>query len=93
MNIVEDCGESGIEDVNGNASINIYPNPAKDVITLDIEHLTLNNADAVTIFNSNGQVVYRFNITSQKFNIDVSGLESGVYYIKAGKFTQKLIIE
>ena len=93
MNIVEDCGESGIEDVNGNASINIYPNPAKDVITLDIEHLTLNNADAVVIFNTAGQVVYKSNIQNQISQIDVSSLKNGVYYIKVGNTTKKLIIK
>ena len=93
MNIIEDCDDSGIDDIKAENSIKIYPNPAKDVVTLDLGHLSLDNADVVTIFNSNGQVVYRFNITSQESDIDVSGLESGVYYIKVGKFTQKLIIK
>ena len=78
--------------------IRIYPNPAKDFITLEIGHLILDGADAVVIFNSKGQTVCKSDIRTQVSNvrylkIDVSSFESGVYYIKVGDTVKKLIVE
>ncbi|MBO6117418.1 MAG: T9SS type A sorting domain-containing protein [Bacteroidales bacterium] len=53
----------------------------------------LDKNETVTIVNNSGQVVYKSNILSQKFNINISNFEAGIYYINAGKFTQTLIIE
>ncbi|MBO6118167.1 MAG: Omp28-related outer membrane protein [Bacteroidales bacterium] len=84
---------SSICDVAESEVISIYPNPAHEIVTLDIGRLTLNKNEAVTIVNNSGQVVYKSNIQSPKFNINVSDFEAGVYYINVGKFTQPLIIE
>ena len=61
-NIIEDC--SKIEDI-AVSSTTIYPNPAKEIITLDLGHCTSDGADAVVIFNNNGQIVYKSDIKSQ----------------------------
>ena len=86
-------GYAGIEDVKDTKTITVYPNPAKDVVILDLGDLVLDNTDAITIINSIGQVVYKSNIQSQKSEIDVRGWQSGVYYIKVGDVTQKLIVK
>ena len=79
-----------IVDIN---PLSIYPNPAKDVITLDLGDWILDKDATVTIFNNAGQVVYQSNITSERFNINISAFEAGVYYIKVRNHTQPLIIE
>ncbi|MBO6117239.1 MAG: leucine-rich repeat protein [Bacteroidales bacterium] len=84
---------SGIEEIDNGNSLQIYPNPAKDVITLNIGHLTLDKDANVTIINNSGQVIYKSKIQSPKFNINISDFESGAYYINVGKFTKKLIVE
>ena len=90
-NIIENC--SGLTDINNNISISVYPNPTKETVTLNLENSTLDKNETVSIINNAGQVVYKSNITSQKTNINVSDLESGVYYVKVGEMKKKLIIE
>ncbi|MBO6117976.1 MAG: M6 family metalloprotease domain-containing protein [Bacteroidales bacterium] len=85
--------DSGIDEIDNGNSLQIYPNPAHDVITLDLGHLTLDKNETVSIVNNSGKVVYKSNVQSPKFKINVSKFEAGVYYINVGKFTQPLIIE
>ena len=84
---------AGIDEIQAERIISIYPNPAHEVVTLDIGRLTLDKNDDITIVNNSGQVVYKSKIQSPRFNINVSDFEAGVYYINVGKHTQPLIIE
>ena len=74
--------ESSLQDISDLQQIQIYPNPAKDIITLDVGDLTLDINNELFIINTIGQVVYSSNIQSQIFNIDIRKLQSGVYYIR-----------
>jgi len=66
--------------VNENVKQNvvIYPNPAKNQITLKGEFVS---NESITIFNLLGQKVIERNSISNEERIDVSKLESGVYTI------------
>ena len=94
VTLILKVGSVGLYDAESTVNtFNVYPNPAKDFVTLDLGHLALDGADAVVIFNSKGQVVYKSNIQSQKSNISLKDFESGVYYIKVGNITKKLVVE
>jgi len=75
--------------------INIYPNPAKDVL-----HIKLNKPNSeginLVIFNHFGQILIKESV-SESATINVSNLSSGIYYLKATfkdqVFQQKLVIE
>ena len=82
-NIVEDC-ESSIDVVEEN-QILVYPNPAKDNITLEAD-------EDIFIFNNLGQIVKQVNNPKGKIIISVADLPKGTYYLKAGEKKQKLII-
>ena len=82
-NIVEDC-ESSI-DVVEEKQILVYPNPAKDNITLEAD-------EDIFIFNNLGQIVKQVNNPKGKIIISVADLPKGTYYLKAGEKKQKLII-
>ncbi len=78
-------------------TINLYPNPANYVSTLNISDL---NSDAtITIANLKGQILVKEDIKANTttYEIDLSGFASGVYYINVlseGKvITKKLIVE
>jgi hypothetical protein len=78
-------------------TINLYPNPAKYVSTLNISDL---NSDAtITIANLKGQILMKEDIKANTttYEIDLSEFASGVYYINVlseGKVvTKKLIVE
>lgn len=104
VNIQEDCTIDGFKaDTIAPSSINIvnqgdnfvivYPNPAKDKVTIEGE-------GDIIVTNNFGQIVYKTN-SPYKTNgtnkpltmIDVSNWESGIYYVKVGDKTKKLVIE
>ena len=82
-NIVEDC-ESSIDVVEEN-QILVYPNPAKDNITLEAD-------EDIFIFNNLGQVVKQVNNPKGKITINIQDLPKGTYYLKISERKQKLVI-
>ncbi len=71
-----------IDEENFNEQIKIYPNPAKDKLTLEwTDNIKIKK---ITLSNILGQVVYTIkgkNINIRNFVIDLSNYKSGVYYL------------
>jgi lipopolysaccharide export system protein LptA len=68
-----------IDEVVANTIINLYPNPATDVINISV---TGNNNDMnAEIYNVSGQVVYKAAVQNNS-SINISNLPDGMYYIK-----------
>lgn len=80
--------------VNENAKQNvvIYPNPAKNQITIKGE---FDSNESITIYNMLGQKVMEKQITTNEEKVDVSKLSNGVYsiYFNIAKATSKFIKE
>ena len=64
--------------------IAIYPNPAQDLLTVEIMKGYSYNFNSLEIVNATGQLVLKLNenISSNKTNIDVGNLTNGVYFLK-----------
>ncbi|AWM12838.1 hypothetical protein DI487_02435 [Flavobacterium sediminis] len=62
-------------------SLNIYPNPTSDFITITDSKGDFNQGQ-ITIFNLLGQTVYQNNLESNTLKIDLSDLDSGAYFVK-----------
>ena len=77
---------SGLEDIANNNAITIYPNPAHDKVTIE-------GKGEVVITNSIGQVVKEIKDNNVYRTLNIKDFESGVYYIKVGNTTQKLVVE
>ena len=77
----------GVEE-NGEAMISVYPNPAHDKLFVNAA-----NIQRVELYNISGQLM----ISSTENEINVSGLESGVYFIRVNcgenVFTERVIIK
>ncbi|MBR5254899.1 MAG: T9SS type A sorting domain-containing protein, partial [Bacteroidales bacterium] len=78
-------------------AVSLYPNPASDNATLDINGL---NQDAkIVISDLQGRILSQDNINAgtTRYTINVSDMASGVYYIRIITnnvvSTQKLIVE
>jgi hypothetical protein len=63
-----------------NVSLLVYPNPASDEITIETQQEI--NEGTLIISNINGQELMEQTINESKTQIDISNLESGIYYIK-----------
>lgn len=58
-------------------NIRIYPNPAKDLLTIKAE-----NISNVTIYNTVGQKVYEQTFDSSEVSINIDGFDAGIYLVK-----------
>jgi xyloglucan-specific exo-beta-1,4-glucanase len=65
---------------NNTASI-VYPNPAKDAITLSVLQEKLLGTTAA-IFDSRGSKIMSLRVTDYNSTIDISKLTTGIYYIR-----------
>lgn len=71
---------TGVEELESPIAA-IYPNPAKDIVTIDFGKTSSVHGQSIKIVNSLGQVVNSFNVTSQLVVVDVSTWASGTYLL------------
>ncbi len=82
---------SGINNFDhNNTSVNIYPNPAHDYLSIDLSGV-LNQIASLKIYNSIGQLVYSENVTMpSKITVETSNFPSGIYVVNF--ITEKAVI-
>ncbi len=92
---------SVVSALNNNLIVNIYPNPAEDMISVDVD-CPLKNAEFFLISTTGVEFELKTNVnahTQDAFTIDVSGFSPGIYLFviinnnKEKVFTEKLIIK
>jgi len=83
VGVMHNRNNTGLYDYS--ACLNFYPNPASDVI-----HIYMCPLEVVFMYSCDGHLV----LESKESNMDVSGLNSGVYFLKTntGK-TAKMVIQ
>jgi hypothetical protein len=82
---------SGILDINASAEgLKIFPNPATNSIT--VVPGMIHGAAMLEIRNSLGQLVYK-QTPSLVTTIATSGWASGIYFVRYGNTTEKLVIQ
>lgn len=62
--------------------LNVYPNPANDKITVVTPKSSTNKGGTVSVFTVDGQLVIQQPTNSEKTELNISDLSSGVYIIK-----------
>lgn len=74
---------TGISNVNSNNNLLLmaYPNPAKDMITVDLNGLQ-SNTGTIMLTDITGKILYTTNATTASLNIDMSNMPAGIYMIK-----------
>ena len=104
-NVAADGYEFGLIRLNtsatynlSNEAIQIYPNPFKDVVNIEVSDNL--QESKILIFNSNGSLVHSDLITKneRKITVDLSKLQTGMYFVQfqsqnneLDKFSAKLI--
>jgi hypothetical protein len=89
---------TGINELNkSEESISIYPNPAKDNVTITINNQQSIHKNELSIYNVVGEKVFSETLTSNVEKLNVEKFSAGVYFVKVidgeKTFTQKLIIQ
>ena len=64
---------------NPTNNITVYPNPAKDNITIQNSN---NEKMTVTLYNFQGQIVKTVNVDSYPYTMDVKGMPTGMYMLQ-----------
>ena len=86
---------------NSNFSVNVFPNPANDLLTINLINLKNNQDVNLSIFDFKGAFISTtsINVSSNDFKhkLDVSNLKSGVYFMNITTenetIVEKIIIE
>ncbi len=84
------------EQITKNASLNLYPNPASDVVSLTIDNT--NNADlTLNIYNVIGELIRTEKLLQYHQQINIGDLRNGIYMVeiksKEWAEKQKLLIQ
>ncbi len=88
----------GINDLAAEVGINIYPNPASEVLNIDLDNLPINTSETVrvSIYNTLGEQIKTQVVQSTNTSLLLSHFQSGLYYvqIEAGtqQFTKKVVV-
>ncbi|MCG3164252.1 MAG: hypothetical protein POELPBGB_00006 [Bacteroidia bacterium] len=86
---------TGVEEQSIEALVTVYPNPAKDMITVELP--AGKNADVCELFNVIGSRMDTFSVAGkQKFSVDLKTFAKGVYFLRMNvegqQITKKIII-
>ena len=87
---VTSCGISGIENVKNNMQIQVFPNPAKDEITLKMNDELICKNSWIDIFSLSGNKVLTEPILNSIQKVSVSKLQKGIYFYQV-KFDNKAL--
>jgi hypothetical protein len=84
---VTDC--TGLTTItSNNIEVSVYPNPFSSIITI-----SSNSKTGIEVFNILGTKVYSTTIEIGKTEIDLSNQSKGIYFMKIGSVTKKIIKE
>jgi len=81
---------TGITDRNASNALGLYPNPSTGIV--NIKKSMVHGGDKIEVLNITGQLVYQRTLSAGESRIDLSQLKKGVYFIKLGNHTQRLIL-
>lgn len=73
----------GVSEVDNNSNIKIYPNPATELLTIQVADLL--NGETFTIVDQNGRIVKSGKLIVGETNINIKDLMNGLYILKIGE--------
>lgn len=72
---------------SGNTTISLFPNPANESVTLIGENL-----GTIRIYNALGQLIEMLETSDSELQINTSGYENGVYFVKANESSLRFVV-
>gem|GEM_PF-6202930 len=85
-------GHVQINPTVANSDFKMYPNPSKNILFLEIKNdeFKILNAE---IYELTGKLVKSFHLEETENGLNISSLPKGLYFVKLGEQTQKLVVE
>ncbi len=71
--------------------IAVFPNPTKGTLKIVVPENLIESS--IEIFNSIGESIYRSKINEKRIDIDLSEKASGIYFVRVGNVTKKIVKE
>ncbi len=91
---------SDADDINNNLNVSVYPNPADDYVSVELDLAEVSDIVNVSIVNLEGKVVTttdRQNLQNGVIKLDVQNLNAGVYFANIstseGTISKRIIIQ
>ncbi len=85
--------DSGIEEVINPDTFTIYPNPTQDIVFIEKVIGSMEEI-SIKVYDMQGKLVFEdININAKRYILHTKSFEKGVYYVKIGNMTQKLVVE
>ncbi|MFA9370525.1 MAG: leucine-rich repeat protein [Labilibaculum antarcticum] len=81
---------TGIEIIT-NTEYSVYPNPVRDILTIDLDNADDGKAHKISIYNNSGQLVYSNSDYDSKNRISVASWKAGMYVIVVNDKRTKII--
>ncbi len=82
----------GIEDTEYTSGISVYPNPVSNFVNVSIENTGISGL-TLQVYDILGKLVQTQVITAKTTSLNISDLETGIYFVKIGNTTKRLIKE
>lgn len=82
---------SSVEDLTQQQGFRVFPNPAADVLNLEVLE-QLDVPAQVLISDVTGRLVVSQTIQNKQVTLPIGQLSSGIYTLRVGKFVQKVVI-
>lgn len=70
-------------------NINLYPNPTSDHVMIEVGSIP----SQLVLMDIQGKVIREELITNKTHLMDISALDKGIYFVRIGEFSSKLIVE
>ena len=85
VSVPQTQGIANAESIN----LSVYPNPAADFVTVS----GVNANTTATLYDMRGSVVSKFRTQNSEFQMDLSGLTSGIYMLRVADSVVKIVKE
>ena len=69
----------GLNENTNDLKFNVYPNPCDNLLSIDIDLL---NQSSITISDISGKIIYQQKLNFMQTILDVSSLNSGIYFLE-----------
>jgi len=73
---------NGINVIQDNQFIQMYPNPAESELTISLSELNIAERTTVSILTINNQLIKEVTLSQLKTRLDISGLSAGLYFVR-----------